>query len=83
MFNAKVAKVMVFECRESFTPANVPPEVLPADGQESWTVVVVGEQEATVDDFHSKKDLQSFIITPSQPVTEPLSSTEANHPSGR
>lgn len=54
MFNAKVAKVMVFECRESFTPANVPPEVLPVDGQESWTVVVVGEQEATVDDFNSK-----------------------------
>lgn len=55
MFNAKVAKVMVLcECRKSFCPESVPPEGLPVDGQEAWTVVVAGKQEAFMEDFNSK-----------------------------
>lgn len=88
-FSEKTSKLMVLcECRESVRSDIVPPEVLPIEGQEAWPIVMVGEQEATVEDFNSKlrallraegkteEDLQAFVTT-TPPAAEPISATEA------
>lgn len=89
-FNAGVAKiVLLYEGWKSVSPQNVPPGALASDRLEAWTILVVGELEAIVEDFNSKlgallhaegrtkKDLQLFITTPSQPLTKPISLTIA------
>ncbi|KAJ8348558.1 hypothetical protein SKAU_G00271470 [Synaphobranchus kaupii] len=85
-FSERLNRRMVLcESRETVKVESVPPEVVPSDGGEPWPIIIMGDAQATAEEFNDKlkgllqaegktmEDLKSLFL--SAPL--PTSSTES------